>query len=81
MSNVKLCACGSTAWFGNYCHGCRDAALKRVCVDGRNYSANRVDGAAPNGHAAMRTPMSPTTLATMDRMNSKHEPQDGDEGD
>jgi len=70
--NVKLCECGKTAWFGNYCHECRDIAIRRVSIRNglpRNYQGtDRTE--APSPHSSYRKPMSPQAVV---KLNSESE--------
>lgn len=58
---TKKCACGQTAWFGNYCHECRDRAIKAVsagrrCVD--QPIAITTQSRTGMAHSEFRKPMS-----------------------
>ena len=55
--NIKKCACGGNAWFGNYCHECRDRAIRAVTAN-RKWNQNPNDTEAPSAHHNYRRPMS-----------------------
>lgn len=56
--STKLCACGKTAWFGNYCHECRDRLLDAVSVRGQQRPI-KSEHQATAAHHNLRKPMSP----------------------
>lgn len=57
---TKKCACGENAWFGNYCHGCRDRLLEGVSVK-RQQRPARQENQAPASHQSQRSPMAGKT--------------------
>lgn len=72
---MKKCVCGTgTAWFGNLCHECRDAAIRQVTYE-RRYK-HKVDPDTHNStdHRNFRTPMTQSAIERYGKCEDESNP-------